>query len=203
LTDYSDSITTILRISDSSARHRRLESILGTKLQFEPRRRGDIEFIFSPAQANIERLLRPQLRFHFAGGVPTYATSDAFEPDPHNNQDLEGLMFPDMPWMLGSDLADAVRNALQAAYPNGGGPRRNRLFAFGFDAYRLATALHGGTANIQVEGLTGRLTLDPDRRIHRELTWAQIHNGEIRMLPAAGAVTWNVNESAKRQSARR
>ncbi len=144
MTDYSDSLTTVLRISDSSARHRRLESILGTKLQFEPRRRGDIEFIFAPAQANIERLLRPQLRFHFAGSIPTYATSDAFEPDPHNNQDLEGLMFPDMPWMLGSDLADAVRNALQTAYPNGGGPRRNRYFAFGFDAYRLATGLHSG-----------------------------------------------------------
>ena len=201
-TDYSDSITTVLRLSDSSARHRRLESILGTKLQFEPRRRGDLEFIFAPAQANVERLLRPQLRFHFAGSVPTYATSDAFEPDPHNNQDLEGLMFPDMPWMLGSELADAVRNALQSAYPNGGGPRRNRLFAFGFDAYRVAAALQGGAPNIQVEGLTGRLTLDPDHRIHRELAWAQIHNGEIRMLPAPGTVTWNVSESVKQLKTR-
>ena len=202
-TDFSDSITTVLRISESSARHRRLESILGTKLQFEPRRRGDLEFIFAPAQANIERLLRPQLRFHFAGNVPTYATSDAFEPDPHNNQDLEGLMFPDMPWMLGSELADAVRSTLQMAYPNGGGPRRNRLFAFGFDAYRVAAALQGGSSNLQVDGLTGRLTLDPDHRIHRELGWAQIHNGEIRMLPAPGAVTWNVNESARQQKTRR
>jgi uncharacterized protein len=186
LTDYSDAITQILRITDSSARHRRLESILGTKLQFEPRRRGDLEFIFAPAQANVERLLRPQLRFHFAGDVATYATSDAFEPDPRNNQDLEGLMFPDMPWMLGGDLADAVRGALNAAYPNGGGPRRNRLFAFGFDAYKVAAALHGGASNnIQVDGLTGRLTLDPDHRVHRELEWAQIHNGEIKLLPAS------------------
>jgi outer membrane PBP1 activator LpoA protein len=180
-----------------------LESILGTKLQFEPRRRNDIEFIFAPAQANIERLLRPQLRFHFAGGIPTYATSDAFEPDPHNNQDLEGLIFPDMPWMLGSDLADAVRNALQTAYPNGGGPRRNRYFAFGFDAYRLATALHSGATNIQVDGLTGRLTLDPDHRVHRELGWAQIRNGEIKMLPATGAVSWNVSGSQRLQSSQR
>ena len=203
MTDYSDSITTVLRISESSARHRRLESILGTKLQFEPRRRGDLEFIFAPAQANIERLLRPQLRFHFAGSVPTYATSDAFEPDPHNNQDLEGLMFPDMPWMLGSELADAVRGALQTAYPSGGGPRRNRLFAFGFDAYRVAAALETGATTIQVEGLTGRLSLDPDHRIHRDLAWAQIHNGELKMLPAAGAVTWNVNESGNALKAQR
>jgi uncharacterized protein len=108
-------------------------------------------------------------------------------------------MFPDMPWILGGDLADAVRNALQTAYPNGGGPRRNRLFAFGFDAYRVATALQNGATNIQVEGLTGRLTLDPDRRIHRELAWAQIHNGELKVLPPPGAVTWNVNGSDRKQ----
>ncbi|HET9390726.1 MAG TPA: penicillin-binding protein activator [Steroidobacteraceae bacterium] len=186
LADYSDAITRVLRINDSDARHRRLESILGTKLEYEPRRRGDLDFIFAPAPANIERLLRPQLRFHFAGDVPTYATSDAFEADPRNNQELEGLMFPDMPWILGGELPDAVRSVVHDAWPNGGGPRLGRLFAFGFDAYRLATALRGnaGVTNLQLDGLTGHLTLDADRRVHRDLGWAQIHNGELRLLPA-------------------
>jgi outer membrane PBP1 activator LpoA protein len=185
-TDYSGSITEVLRISDSTARHRRLESALGTKLQFEPRRRGDIEFIFAPALANTERLLRPQLRFHYAGDIPTYATSDAFEPDVRANQDLDGLMFPDMPWMLGGDLADAVRSATREAWPTGG-PHRGRLFAFGFDAFRMAQALrhHGAPSNVSVEGLTGRLSLDPERRVRREMVWAQLHNGELRLLPAA------------------
>jgi outer membrane PBP1 activator LpoA protein len=189
LTDYSDPVTQILRIADSRARRKRLESILGTKLQFEPRRRGDLEFIFAPAQASTERLLRPQLRFHYAGDVPTYATSDAFEPDPRANQDLEGLMFPDMPWMLGSDLADAVRAATRDAWPSGG-PRRGRLFAFGFDAYRLAMGLRDRAAmnGVSIDGLTGHLSVDADRRVHRELNWAQIHNGEIRVLPASGQV---------------
>jgi outer membrane PBP1 activator LpoA protein len=187
-TDFSSSITAVLRISDSVARARRLESVLGTKLIFEPRRRNDIEFIFSPAQANIERLLRPQLRFHYAGDIATYATSDAFEPEPRANEDLEGLMFPDMPWMLGGDLADAVRAAAHDAWPSGG-PHRGRLFAFGFDAYRLAVALRnpGVTGNVSIEGLTGRLSFDAERRIHRELGWAQLHNGELRLLPAASS----------------
>ena len=98
-----------------------------------------------PAQANLERLLRPQLRFHFAGDIATYATSDAFEPDPRANEDLEGLMFPDMPWMLGGELADAVRSAAHDAWPSGG-PHRGRLFAFGFDAYRLAVQVFVTTA---------------------------------------------------------
>ena len=184
-TDYSAPITEVLRINDSIARARRLESVLGTKLQFEPRRRSDIEFIFAPAQASVERLLRPQLRFHYAGDIPTYATSDAFEPDVRANEDLEGLMFPDMPWMLGGDLADAVHAAAREAWPTGG-PYRGRLFAFGFDAFRLAQALRhpAVTGNISVEGLTGRLSLDDERRVRREIGWAQLHEGELRLLPA-------------------
>jgi outer membrane PBP1 activator LpoA protein len=183
-TDYSAAITEVLRISESNARYKRLESVLGTKLQFEPRRRADIDFIFSPAQAATERLLRPQLRFHYAGDIPTYATSDAFEPDMRANEDLEGLMFPDMPWILGGDFADAVRAATRDAWPNGG-PYRGRLFAFGFDAFRLAQALpHHGVANsVSVEGLTGRLSLDSDHHVRREVSWAQVHNGELRLLP--------------------
>jgi outer membrane PBP1 activator LpoA protein len=184
-TDYSAAITEVLRINDSTARFHRLESILGTKLQFEPRRRNDIEFIFAPAPANLERLLRPQLRFHFAGDIPTYATSDAFEPDARANEDLEGLMFPDMPWMLGGDLADAVRAATHEAWP-AGGPYRGRLFAFGFDAFRLTQALRhpGVNGTISVAGLTGHLSLDAQRHVRRELGWAQLHDGEVRLLPA-------------------
>jgi outer membrane PBP1 activator LpoA protein len=182
-TDFSPTIIEVLRISESNARHKRLESILGTKLNFEPRRRGDIEFIFSPAQAAIERQLRPQLRFHYAGDIPAYATSDAFEPDMKANEDLDGLMFPDMPWMLGGDLPDAVRGATHEAWPSGG-PNRGRLFAFGFDAFRLSQALahRGVTGNVNIDGLTGRLSVDEDRRVHRELGWAQLHNGELRIL---------------------
>ena len=184
-TDFSDTITEVLRISDSTARYRRLESILGTKLQFEPRRRNDIEFIFAPAQANLERLLRPQLRFHYAGDIPTYATSDAFEPDLHANEDLDGLMFPDMPWMLGGDLTEAVRAASHDAWPSGG-PQRGRLFAFGFDAFRLAQAMRRTSApdSVSVAGLTGQLTFDSERRVRRDLGWAQLHNGELKLLPA-------------------
>jgi len=182
-TNYGPAITEVLRIDDSNARYHRLESVLGTKLQFQPRRRTDISFIFAASPAPVERLLRPQLRFYFAGDVPTYATSDAFEPDPNANQDMDGIMFPDMPWMLGGGLADSVRLVTHAAWPNGG-PRRNRLFAFGFDAYRLAQALRGvpAASPIAVEGLTGQLTLDPDRRVRRELEWAQLHDGIPRLL---------------------
>src|SRR5580692_3066010 len=139
-TDYAAAISQVLRINESETRAKRLESVLGTRLTTQWRRRGDVSFIFSPGQAQAERLLRPQLKFYFAGDVPTYATADAFEPNTSANQDLDGLIFPDAPWLLGGALVESVREATSAAWP-AGGPRRNILFAFGFDAARLAAAL--------------------------------------------------------------
>ena len=188
--DWGPEITQVLRLADSTARYKRLESVLGTKLEFEQRRRADLEFIFAPSPFNTARLLRPQLRYHYAGDLATYSTSDAYEIDSTSNQDMEGLIFPDMPWMLGSDLAESVRSAAREAWPTGG-PRRNRLYAFGFDAYRLATAIRGAGGNnaaLNIDGLTGRLTLDSERRVQRELAWAQLHNGTPRPPPPPVAV---------------
>lgn len=182
--DYSDRIKQVLGIDQSGDRLDKLESLLGTRLEFVPRRRDDIQFIFAPASASIERQLQPQLRFYYAGGIPAYATSEAFEPDPRANQDIDGLMFPGMPWMLGSPLADAVRSAASQAWPVGG-PSRGSLFAFGFDAYRLAEALRENRApsSLDLSGLTGQLTLGPDGRVQRQLIWAQLHGGEVTELP--------------------
>jgi outer membrane PBP1 activator LpoA protein len=187
--DWGPEITQVLRLADSKARLKRLESVLGTKLEFVERRRADLDFIFAPSPFTVARLLRPQLRYYFAGNVPTYATSEAFEVDATSNEDMEGLIFPDMPWMLGSDLTESVRAVARDAWPTGG-PRRNRYFAFGFDAYRLTTAIRAAgssTAAVNVDGLTGRLTLDNERRVQRQLAWAQLHNGLTRPAPVAEA----------------
>lgn len=185
LTDFGPVVTAALGVDASQARRKQLESFLGSKLAFEPRRRTDIDFIFEASEtAPTARLLRGQLRFYLAGDVPAYATSDSFEPDPLGDQDLEGLEFPDMPWMLGSGLSDSVHAVAQGAWPVKG-PARGRLFAFGFDAYRLLNVLRNAPAGapISVEGLTGNLTLDAQRRVQRHLEWAQMHGGVAHVLP--------------------
>jgi outer membrane PBP1 activator LpoA protein len=183
--DYSEELKQVLLIDESQARLTRLESVLGTRLVFVPRRRGDIQFIFAAVPYEAERLLLPQLRFYYAGGIPTYSTSDAFDPDPKSNRDLDGLMFPDMPWMLGDPVAEAVRAAASQAWP-AGGPILGRLFAFGFDAYGIAEALRQNrTATaLELNGLTGQLTLGPHGRIHRKLIWARLQGGEVQELPS-------------------
>jgi outer membrane PBP1 activator LpoA protein len=183
--DFGASIMQVMRTSDSRARYKRIEGIVGQKLEFEPRRRPDIQFIFAPAQAATARLLRPQLKFHLAGEIPTYTLADAYEPGPANAE-MDGLLFPDMPWMLGTgSVTQQVRGALSAAYGESGG-RRGRLFAFGYDAYSIfANLAQAGT--LDQLGLTGRLTLDAERRVKRELDWAQIRGSAARVLDGGGS----------------
>jgi outer membrane PBP1 activator LpoA protein len=178
----------VLRLSDSRARARRLESALGTSLEFLPRRRGDIGFIFAPAPATTARMLRPQLRFHYAGDIPAYATSDAWEPGLTSNQDLEGLLFPDMPWVLsGGPGVERLRAATAAAFGDAN-RSRSKLYAFGHDAWLLATALRAGNGAdptaIRVDGATGRVSFDAAGRTRRELDWAQVRGGNARLLTA-------------------
>jgi len=141
--------------------------------------RSDAAFVFVVGSAAATRLIIPQLKFHFAGDVPAYSTSDSFEPDATANSDIDGLYFPDMPWMIANDpVTDQIRDAVRAAWP-AQTSRRDRFYAFGFDAYRLVPALRASSgANLnQISGMTGKLHVDEHNRVRRDLEWAQIKNG--------------------------
>jgi outer membrane PBP1 activator LpoA protein len=173
--DYRGSIMQVLRTDDSTARHARVQAAIGQKLDFEPRRRPDIQFIFAPSQPGAARLLRPQLRFHLAGDIPEFTLGDAYDPHPTANQEIEGVMFPDMPWMLNEDgLAAEVREAARVF--SDPPSRRGRLFAFGYDAFRIATSLQRGQP-LDPQGLTGTLSIDAQGRVRRELQWVRIKGG--------------------------
>ncbi|HLN49105.1 MAG TPA: penicillin-binding protein activator [Steroidobacteraceae bacterium] len=168
--DFSDTIKQILQV----------HAVKG-----EPTtHRTDADFVFIAANtAGAARLIVPQLKFNYASDIPVYATSDSFEPDPSANVNLEGMIFPDMPWMVSDDPATVqIRDSVRAAWPTRTA-RRDRLYAFGFDAYRLIPALRAKTLSQtnELSGVTGQLFLDDHNRIRRELQWVQLRNG----VPAA------------------
>jgi outer membrane PBP1 activator LpoA protein len=174
--DYGDAITKVLRTDDSRGRHQRVQAAIGQKLEFEPRRRPDIQFIFAPSQPGAARLLRPQLRFHLAGDIPTYTLGDAYDPHPSANQEIDGVIFPDMPWMLGTPgLSTEVREAARQSFGDSAA-RFGRLFAFGYDAFRIASSLQRG-APVNPQGLTGTLSIDEQGRVRRGLEWVRIRSG--------------------------
>ena len=190
--DFGTPIRAVLGTSQSFARRQRLQDLLGQKLEFEPRGRADIDFIFLPAQPASARLLRPQLRFQYAGNVPVYATSDAYSADGGAaNQDLDGLIVPAMPWLLPDSGAAAVLRTTVAAESGDSTLWQSGLYAFGFDACQLAVAIAAAGRNahlVHVSGLTGDLTLGADGRVHREPDWARItRSGEPQLLGGVAA----------------
>jgi outer membrane PBP1 activator LpoA protein len=145
----------------------------------EPSTHREVDFVFIEGGPGTSRLIVPQLKFNFAGDVPVYGTSDSFEPNPSANSDLDGLLFPDMPWMVSADPVTAqIRDAVHSAWPTRT-TRLDRLYAFGFDAYRLVPALRSNSVSetTSISGVSGKLSLDEHNRIRRELDWAQIKNG--------------------------
>ena len=138
------------------------------------------QFAFLAAMPQAARALRPQLRFQMAYEMPVYATSDAWDAGPRPVPDLEGLLLPEMPWILhGGDGAPALWEAMQrdwAAASRG----RLRLYAFGFDAYQLLRGLNMAARGVAVNGLTGRLTVANDGHVLRDTEWAQVHSGRLQ-----------------------
>jgi outer membrane PBP1 activator LpoA protein len=187
--DYSQPITQLLLIDESRARANALSAALGSKFEFEPRRRGDAQFVFIGAQPTQGRSLRPTLRFHLAEDLAVYATSDIFEPDSQANNDLEGVIFPDMPWVISPDAASAqLRTSLSRHWPVRA-RGRGRLYAFGFDACRIVPLLkagHFGSAHA-IPGMTGLLSIDESGHVKRELDWAKVSGG--RAVPLGTVAT--------------
>ena len=189
--DYSTPITQLLLIDESRARANALSSVLGQRLEFEPRRRGDAQFIFMGAFPSQGRSLRPALRFHMAGDLPIYTTSHIYEPDTQANTDINGVMFPHIPLVISPDSVSAdLRSTLNKYWP-ARARSSSRLYAFGFDAYRLVPLLKAGQfgSSHAVPGMTGMLSVESKGRIRRALDWARVVNGKPEPMDAPQATT--------------
>lgn len=182
--DYSTPIMRMLNLDQSRLRHQQLRAITGQSMEFEPRRRQDVDFIFMAANTEEARLLRPQLRFHQAINLPVYATSHLYRPG-LTDRDLDDIRFADMPWILSPDsVGQEIRDNVVELWP-GRFERSGRLYALGFDAFRLLPLVLGNdpALNNPLPAMTGLLSLDAQQRIRRDLYWARFAAGKPRLLP--------------------
>ena len=187
--DFSAELTSVLLIDESRSRYQRIQGLLGRRLEYEPRRRQDADFLFLAARPSEALLIRPQLRFHYAGALPIYATSSIYDPTRPANRDLDGVRFADMPWRVGTGDVEFM-DQFNAFGPNAL-ERNGRLYAFGVDAYRLVPLLHNRSEMLVsgFEGHTGLLRVGTDGRVHRELEWGRFVRGEVQHAPAPRSVS--------------
>jgi len=181
--DYSQVIKSAMLIERSQARAQELERLFGTNLQFQTRRRQDIDMIFLIADPVQARQIKPTLAFHYAGSIPVYATSQVYSgvPDVKADRDLNDVRFNAMPWLFDNSSSEkqAINQHAQstAIY--------SRLHALGVDAFRLYPRLPqlAQVADMRLYGATGALRLLENGRIEREQTWARFRNGRAQPLP--------------------
>jgi outer membrane PBP1 activator LpoA protein len=183
--DYTEAVSTLLSITESKARAASLSETLHTKLHFEPRPRSDVEFVFIGAEPKQGRMIRPAFQFHLTEPVPIFATADTFKPNLAANSDLDGVMFPDMPWVVSPDeVASRIRTTISTYWPERA-RESGRLYAMGFDACQLIPLLLSQSTSEPVkemQGVTGELLIDDDGHVHRNLDWVRIDNGRLQLL---------------------
>jgi outer membrane PBP1 activator LpoA protein len=184
--DHGDVISALLNLDASKARHQQLTRLLGTRLEFEPRRRQDIDFVFLIASPRQARLIRPQLSFYHASRLPVYATSRVYTgmPDRARDSDMNGIIFCDMPWTLESrENWSHLQSAVAEFWPDSSG-RYARLYALGIDAYRVIPYLGelGNNMPGAYHGVTGNLSLGSGGRVNRTLRCARFAEGVAELL---------------------
>ncbi len=183
--DFSIPIKNLLNINDSEFRKRRVNQLVSGKLEFTPRRRQDIDFVFLAAFPRQTRLIRPQLKFHRAKDLPILATSHIYQGQINRNadRDMDDITFCDMPWTLDapSSLQNFRRKNTKEFKKHRG--ELQRLVALGVDAYRLVPLLPMLESHPfeHYRGETGKLSVNKNGRIERKLFWAQFTRGIPRL----------------------
>ncbi|HEX7466325.1 MAG TPA: penicillin-binding protein activator [Usitatibacter sp.] len=138
--------------------------------------RADMVFMaLDPPEA---RNVRP----YISGMLPLYGTSMSINPRAEAivNLDLQGMRYVEMPWFVQPDHPAVMVYPV----PRGMSIEEERLYAFGIDAYRIAQQLLHGDKRAALDGVTGRLTLEPPTRFARSLTPAEVDGGRVIPLRA-------------------
>jgi hypothetical protein len=141
----------------------------------------NFDAVFLALDAREAALIRPRL----ARDVPIYGTSQVYAGEGMARtlaQELAGIRFADMPWLLEPDHP-AVMIYPRPALVNGQVPdiESLRLYAMGIDAYRLAAEWASGRTRFEIDGVTGMLRVDRAQtvRVERLPSFAVYRGGRI------------------------
>lgn len=189
--DYAAIVKRLMAIDSSEARAERLLGLLPRRnMEFTPRRRADIDFIFLIANPRQGRQIKPTLAFYFAEKIPVFSMPSIYDGrlNQQENRDLDGIIFTDAPWML--DPSEELRTEMNSNLRQSQGPLQ-RLRAMGVDSFRLYPRLNQlATKQISaLRGTTGTLTMSKGFRIHRSLERVYFEDGMVIPYQTQGTTT--------------
>lgn len=139
-----------------------------------------VDAVFLALKGNQARTLATQLDAAGLAGKPRVATSQIVSGTGKASDDLalEGILFPTETWGV-HGVAGLPSQASVARRVDTAKGAAGRLFAFGFDAWLITGYLErlALSANAEVAGATGRLSLDGFGNILRRPSWSRFSGG--------------------------
>ena len=172
--------------NQSQARINHIRLLVGNAMKSETRSRRDIDAVYLVANPSQTNMLKPSIDVTvsaFASEVPVYvgSTGNINHSSSRGTGDLNKLHVSELPWLLklrDTKLSPAKAKALWPKLKQS----QLRLFAMGHDAYQLIEYLAQMELfpQYKLEGFSGRLSLDHDHHINREMSWAQYQRGKLR-----------------------
>ncbi|MFK7865185.1 MAG: penicillin-binding protein activator [Pseudohongiellaceae bacterium] len=177
--NYGELIKQAMAIDASETRAEKIEDLLPRNtIEFIPRRRQDIDFIYLIANPRQGRQIKPTLAFYFAEDLPVIAYPSIFDgsSEPDSNRDLDGVVLLDSPWLL--ETSDPVKLLAAKNLRTTAGPLK-RLRSLGVDSYRLHDRLGQFSASeiTALSGTTGVLSVKENGEVQRQLLTAIFKEG--------------------------
>lgn len=145
---------------------------------------GAVDGVFLAVKAPQARALAPQLALAGAGGATRVGTSQLTVGSGKMEEDmaLDGIVYPNEAWnvrgVAGLPAASTAGQILPSARGASG-----RLFAFGFDAWKISAYLDTVANEGGLAGATGTLFLDSNGNVLRVPAWSTFSGG--RPMPIA------------------
>lgn len=184
-----ESISSLLDVAQSDSRIKEIEYMTSEQVHSVPRNRRDIDSIIVFASPEQTELLNPIIEASLSPFndkvVPVFASSRSYSLNFSNNslRDLRNLTFTEMPWMLPSNRWQAIAEEVNTLWPEQNDTLR-RLFALGFDAYKLTFVLNNLQAlpQLSMPGMTGNLAIDKQGNVVRVMSLGHITENKVTLF---------------------
>ena len=177
--DFTPLLKPPLQIDLSEERGRQLKRFINSRIQFDVRRRQDIDLVIVLGYPVVARQIKPALDFLYASDLAVVATSHIYNGSQQVSldRDLSRVEFSAMPWTLPGQLVNSLQpdERLHTAY--------RHLYAVGHDAFLL----HKNINHLQSDnalplfGATGMLSLQSGMVV-RQPKWAVFQRGKVREI---------------------
>lgn len=189
VTYYSDrshlqtAVRQMLKTDESQQRIRQVKALLGQDLKSEVRSRRDADAVYIVADNVTTKLLIPFINVTispFAEPMQIFGSSRT-QQEGVNNQELNGMIISEIPWLLDRTSDNALR--FRSFWPQASDMDK-RLYALGYDAYHILPTLAQmrGFSDYHIQGLTGLLSVANDGQVERSLNWSEYRNGQLETI---------------------